>query len=109
MTLDEASFRNASFSEDPVRGTGLMAVYERHWSLSAVGTFQIVFDKPANGGGQFPSAPYVGAEATIHNLIARNVGLSIDGSYGWSEFEVDPAKPERAVVRSDGGSTEGTA
>lgn len=84
VTLDEASFQNAKFSDDPVKGTGLAAVYERHWSLSAVGTFRLVFDAPTSSGGQFPSAPYLGAEATIHNLIARGVGLGLDASYGWT-------------------------
>lgn len=88
VTLDEAAFKNAKFSDDPVKGTGLMAVYQRHWSLSAVGTWQIVFDKPTDSGGQFPSAPYLGAEATIHNLIAKGVGLGLDGSYGWTSGTV---------------------
>jgi hypothetical protein len=97
VTVDEASFKNAKFSDDPVKGTGLMAVYERHWSLSAVGTFQIVLDRPTSAGGQFPSAPYLGAEATIHNLIAKNVGLGLDASYGWTSgavgTELLPATP----------------
>ncbi|MEW6434176.1 MAG: caspase family protein [Myxococcota bacterium] len=84
VTLDEASFQNARFSDDPVKGTGLSRVYERHWSLLAAGTFQLVFDRPTGSGGQFPSAPYVGAEATIHNLIAKGVGLGLDASYGWT-------------------------
>lgn len=97
VTLDEASFKNARFSDDPVKGTGLSRVFDRHWSLSAVGTFQLVFDRPTNAGGQFPSAPYVGGEATIHNLIAKGVGLGLDLSYGWTSGVVGstllPATP----------------
>lgn len=84
VTLDEAAFKNAKFSDDPVKGTGLSKVFDRHWSLSATGAFQIVFDQPTSSGGQFPSAPYVGGEATIHNLIAKGVGFGLDVSYGWT-------------------------
>jgi hypothetical protein len=84
VTLDEAAFQNARFSDDPVKGTGLSAVYQRHWSLLAVGSFRWVFDRPTRDGGQFPSAPYLGVEVLAHNLVARGVGLGIDASYGWT-------------------------
>lgn len=82
--LDEASFKNARFSDDPVKGTGATSVFARHWSLSAAGAFQAVFDRPTASGGAFPSAPVVGAELTAHNFFGRGFGFSLDGNYGWT-------------------------
>jgi hypothetical protein len=56
-----------------------------------VGSFQLVFDRPTDAGGQFPSAPYVGGEAAVHNLIARGVGLGLDVSYGFTSGSVGTA------------------
>lgn len=83
-TLDEAQLKNARFSDDPVKGTGLTSVYARHWSLSATGQYQAIFDAPTNAGGLFPSAPMVGGEATVHNFFGRGFAWSFDGQYGWS-------------------------
>jgi hypothetical protein len=86
--VDEASFKNAKFSDDPVKGTGVTTVYGRHWSLSATGGYQAVFDRPTAAGGYFPSAPMVGAEATAHNFFGRGFGFSVDGNYGWTNGTV---------------------
>ena len=83
-TVDEAQFKNAKFSDDPVKGTGITSIFSRHWSLSAAGNYQAVFDRPTNAGGYFPSAPLLGAEATLHNFFGRGFTLSIDGGYGWT-------------------------
>ncbi len=82
--IDEARFKNARFSDDPVKGTGVSAIFDRHWSLSATGNFQAVFDRPPSSGGYFPSVPLVGAEATLHNVPARNLALGFDLNYGWA-------------------------
>jgi Caspase domain len=82
--VDEALFKNARFSDDPVKGTGLSGTFARHWSVSATGTYQAVFDRPTAQGGYFPSAPLVGAEAVVHNCFGRGFSLSLDGLYGWS-------------------------
>lgn len=83
-TLDEAQLKNAKFSDDPVKGTGLTTVYSRHWSISATGQYQAIFDAPTTQGGVFPSAPLVGGEATVHNFFGRGFAWSFDGQYGWS-------------------------
>jgi hypothetical protein len=83
-TLDESLLQNAKFSDDPVKGTGVSSTFSRHWSLSVSGAYQAVFDRPTNAGGYFPSAPLLGAEATLHNFFGRGFALAIDGSYGWT-------------------------
>lgn len=90
-TVDENLFKNAKFSDDPVKGTGISATWARHWSLSVAGHYQAVFDKPTNAGGYFPSAPLLGAEATLHNFFGRGFALAIDGSYGWTSSTVSSA------------------
>ncbi|MFT3708646.1 MAG: caspase family protein [Archangium sp.] len=90
-TLDEARFENAKFSDDPVKGTGISATWARHWSLSVSGHYQAVFDRPTSAGGYFPSAPIVGAEATLHNFFGRGFALAIDGGYGWTSSTVSGA------------------
>lgn len=90
-TLDETTFQNAKFTDDPVKGTGISSIYSRHWSLSAAGQYQAVFDRPTNAGGYFPSAPLLTAEATLHNFFGRGFALSIDGGYGWTSSVVSGA------------------
>lgn len=87
-TLDEARFDNKKFSDDPVKGTGISATWSRHWSLSVSGHYQAVFDRPTASGGLFPSAPLLGAEATLHNFFGRGFALAIDGGYGWTSSTV---------------------
>ncbi|MBL9038870.1 MAG: caspase family protein [Archangium sp.] len=82
--LNEATFHNAAFSDDPVKGTGLSTVSARHWSLAATGTYQAVFDAPTTSGGYFPSAPMLGGEATLHNFFGRGFALNLDVLYGWA-------------------------
>ncbi|MBM4783694.1 MAG: caspase family protein, partial [Archangiaceae bacterium] len=91
-TLDEAQLKNAKFSDDPVKGTGLTTVYSRHWSISATGQYQAIFDAPTTSGGLFPSAPLVGGEATVHNFFGRGFAWSFDGQYGWSTGVVASAR-----------------
>lgn len=83
-TLDEASLKDTKFSDDPVKGTGLSTTYSRHWSISASGQYQAIFDAPTASGGLFPSAPLVGGEATVHNFFGRGFAWSFDGQYGWA-------------------------
>ena len=90
-TLNEPGFRDAKFSDDPVKGTGISSLFARHWSLSASGAYQAVFDRPTAAGGYFPSAPLVGAEASLHNFFGRGFGLSIDLHYGWTTGTVSTA------------------
>lgn len=82
--VDEAAFRDAAPSEDPVKGTGVTSTFSRHWSVSLVGHYQAMFDRPTSAGGTFPSAPVIGAEVTLHNLFARGFALHLDGGYGWT-------------------------
>ncbi|PZR10767.1 MAG: peptidase C14 [Archangium gephyra] len=88
-TLDESTLENAKFTDDPVKGTGISKTYSRHWSLSAFGQYQAVFDRPTSNGGYFPSAPAVGGEVTVHNIIGRGFGLGIDAGYGWTSNTVN--------------------
>ncbi len=88
VTIDETTFQNAKFSDDPVKGTGVTSIFSRHWSLSASGQYQAVFDRPTNAGGYFPSAPLLSAEATLHNFFGRGFALSVDGGYGWTTSSV---------------------
>ena len=102
-TLDESMLQNAKFTDDPVKGTGIASIYSRHWSLSAAGNFQAVFDRPTDAGGYFPSAPLLGVEATMHNTFGRGFALSIDGGYGWTTGVVtgplfDPAPYSYSLV-----------
>ncbi len=87
-TLDERALSNARFSDDPVKGTGLSTTYTRHWSLSATGQYQAVFDAPPSAGGLFPSAPMVGGEGTVHNFFGRGFAWSFDVQYGWASASV---------------------
>ncbi len=89
LTLDESTLQNAKFTDDPVKGTGISKTYNRHWSLSAFGQFQAVFDRPTSAGGYFPSAPVVGAELTVHNVFARGFAVGIDAGYGWTSNTVN--------------------
>lgn len=89
-TLDESTFKDAPFSDDPVKGTGLSSTFTRHWSISAAGQFQAVFDAPAPIG-QLPSAPMIGVEATLHNVLTSGLAVSIDGHYGWASSSVSTA------------------
>jgi Caspase domain len=86
--IDEHNLRSAPFSDDPVKGTGIASLYARHWSLAASGQYQAVFDRPTTQGGYFPSAPMVGAEASLHNFFGKGFGLAIDASYGWASGAV---------------------
>ncbi|MCU0698556.1 MAG: caspase family protein [Myxococcaceae bacterium] len=83
-TLDEGALKNARFADDPVKGTGLSTVYSRHWSVSATGQYQAIFDSPTTAGGLFPSAPMVGGEGTVHNFFGRGFAWSFDAQYGWA-------------------------
>jgi hypothetical protein len=69
-------------NNDGEEGTKPLAA--RHWSLAATGQFQAIFDAPTVAGGIFPSAPLVGAEATMHNFIRSGFAWSFDGQYGWA-------------------------
>ena len=88
-TLNEPGFHDARFSEDPVKGTGVTTLAARHWSFSASGAYQAVFDRPTSSGGYFPSAPLLGAEAAMHNFFGRGFGLGIDVLFGWSAGTVN--------------------
>lgn len=91
-SLDETKLQNAKFSDDPVKGTGLSTVYTRHWSISATGQFQAIFDSPTTQGGLFPSAPMVGGEGTVHNFFGRGFAWSFDAQYGWATGGVSSAR-----------------
>ena len=87
-TLDESQLKDTKFSDDPVKGTGLSSVYARHWGLSASGQYQAIFDAPTTAGGYFPSAPLIGGELSLHNVLTRGLQLSFDASYGWASGNV---------------------
>ncbi len=97
--LDEARLRDAHFSDDPVKGTGLTALYAKHWSLSATGGLQAVFDAPTTAGGYFPSSPYVGLEGTLHNFFGRGFGLGLDGALGSTQGVLNTALLKELAYR----------
>lgn len=82
--LDEAALKDTAFADDPVKGVERNAVYNRHWSIGATGSYQLVFDAPLSRGGTFPSAPIVGIDATFHNAFGKRFGVGIDGLYGFA-------------------------
>lgn len=76
--VDEPAFKNARFSDDPVKGTGIATKYAAHWGLSASGNFHAIFD------ARIPSSVLVGGELVAHNFFGRGFGFSIDANYGWT-------------------------
>ena len=89
--VDEARLHDAKFSDDPVKGAGLRAVYEPHWSVAASGHWQAMFDAPTARGGYFPSTALVGVEATRHNFFGRGFALSMDALFGGTDSQVSTA------------------
>lgn len=108
-TLDEGALKNAKFSDDPVKGTGLSTTYSRHWSISATGQYQAIFDAPTSAGGIFPSAPMVGGEATVHNFFGRGFAWSFDAQYGWSTGVVSTPRLGAAIAYRYSSLTAGTS
>jgi hypothetical protein len=90
-TLDEATFRDAPFSADPVKGTARSTLYAAHWSLAASGQWLAVFDRPTSSGGHFPSSPEVGGTLTRHNFFGQGFSLELDAAYGWANGTVATA------------------
>ena len=88
-TLEEGALRDARFSDDPVKGTGIGSTYASHWSFSVNGTWMGVFDRPTTTGGYFPSAPSFGLDGTLHNFFGRGFGLALDASYGFTDAAVN--------------------
>ncbi len=87
-TVDLRRFRRAHFADDPVKGTGLTTLYAQHWSVSASGGYQAIFDAPTARGGTFPSAPLVGLEGTLHHFFGRGWGLGLDFAVGSASGQV---------------------
>ncbi len=82
--IDESSLKNVAFADDPVKGVERNLIYNRHWSIGASGSYQLVFDQPLSQGGTFPSSPVVGIDSTFHNAFGKGFGVGIDGLYGFS-------------------------
>ncbi len=76
--LNEATLRDAPFSDDPVKGPGRASLHGQHYGFAVAGTYQSVFDAPTTQGGYFPSAQLLGLELTSHNFFGRGWTLSFD-------------------------------
>ncbi len=103
--LDDRDLRNADFSDDPVKGAYQTLTYTRHWSLAIDGAYSLMFDKPLNQGGYFPSSPQIGVDVTFHNAFGRGWSVAFDGSYGWSSGTLlhRQRRPGRLLVLGVGG------
>ncbi len=84
VVLDESTLKNTKFADDPVKGVERNLLYNRHWSIGASGSYQLVFDAPLSNGGTFPSAPAIGVDTTFHNAFGKGFGIGIDGLYGFA-------------------------
>jgi hypothetical protein len=75
---------SAAFSDDPVKGAYQTLTYTRHAGIGITGGYNLVFDKPLEQGGYFPSAPMFGLDVVVHNLFGRGWSLGIDGAFGFT-------------------------
>ncbi len=81
--IEESQLRDASFSDDPVKGPGRFRPPRSSWSFAFVGTYQSFFDGP-DRRDLFPSASLAGVEANIHNFLRRDWLLGFDIALGGS-------------------------
>lgn len=76
--------KSAEFSDDPVKGAYQTLVYTRHVGIGINGGYNLVFDRPLEQGGYFPSAPMFGLDVMIHNSFGRGWSFGIDGALGFT-------------------------
>ncbi|MBK7860615.1 MAG: caspase family protein [Archangiaceae bacterium] len=82
--LSDRDMHSADFSDDPVKGAYQTMTYTRHIGLGVTGGYNIVFDKPLEAGGYFPSAPTFGLDFMVHNAFGRGWSFGIDGAFGFT-------------------------
>jgi Caspase domain len=69
VTLDEASLRDAPFSDDPVKGVARVDV--TRWSLGLGGTYQAIFDAPTRQS-LFPATGLLALEIQVRDFLRRD-------------------------------------
>ncbi len=80
-----SDMKSADFSDDPVKGAYQTMTYTRHWGIGVNGGYNLVFDKPLEAGGYFPSAPMFGLDVTFHNAFGRGWTFAMDGAFGFAQ------------------------
>ncbi len=85
--VEESKLRDASFSDDPVKGPGRFRPPQSTVSFALVGTHQSFFDGP-DLRDLFPSASLLGLETHIHNFLRRDWLLGFDVGLGGSRAEL---------------------
>ncbi len=76
--LEEARFRDAPFSDDPVKGGRARGSY---WTVGLTGSFHSFFDKRTRES-LFLSVPLLGAEADLHDYFREDWVLGFDVGLG---------------------------
>ena len=80
--IKPSDMKSADFSDDPVKGAYQTLTYTRHWGVGINGGYNLVFDKPLEAGGYFPSAPMFGLDIAFHNAFGRGWSFAMDGAFG---------------------------
>jgi len=99
-TLDEATLRDAPFSDDPVKGPDRGRYALGRWTVDLGGTYQAVFDTSAREN-LFPVTGLLGLELQIHDVfhdvLHRHVIWGFDGALGGSSGTVTVASSGAAL------------
>ncbi len=82
--ISPEDMKSADFSDDPVKGAYQTLTYTKHWGVGINGGYNLVFDKPLEAGGYFPSAPLFGLDVTFHNAFGRGWSFALDGAFGFT-------------------------
>jgi Caspase domain len=83
--LEEARFRDAPFSDDPVKGGGPRG---SHWSVGLTGGYHSFFNENARRT-LFLSVPLVGAEANLHDYFREDWVWSFDVALGGRQSQLN--------------------
>lgn len=79
-TVDDSTLEDAAFTDDPVKGVS-QELARAGWSFALSANVQSFFDAPTRAS-LFPSAPTLGAEATIRNFLRRDWNFGFDFALG---------------------------
>jgi uncharacterized caspase-like protein len=93
VTLDEASLRDAPFSDDPVKGAARFDV--TRWSLGVGATYQSIFDAPTRAS-LFPATGMLAAELSVRDFLRRDWAWAFDLGAGSASGAVPLGGPSAA-------------